>query len=79
MSSGTDQELEKLDWAVRWGAECYHTLKNVVHERGLSTAIGDELGLSVPIMGGKGYSIIVKPFAPAALKEKIERVFGELS
>ena len=23
--------------ALRWGAECYHTLKKVVHERGLST------------------------------------------
>jgi enolase len=32
--------------ALRWGAECYHTLKKVVHERGLSTAIGDEGGFA---------------------------------
>ncbi len=32
--------------ALRWGAETYHTLKKVVHERGLSTAIGDEGGFA---------------------------------
>ena len=32
--------------AVRWGAECYHTLKKVVGDRGLSTAIGDEGGFA---------------------------------
>jgi enolase len=32
--------------ALRWGAEAYHTLKKVVHERGLSTAIGDEGGFA---------------------------------
>jgi enolase len=32
--------------ALRWGVECYHTLKKVVSERGLSTAIGDEGGFA---------------------------------
>ena len=32
--------------AIQWGAECYHTLKTVVHGRGLSTAIGDEGGFA---------------------------------
>ncbi|MFM7069328.1 MAG: phosphopyruvate hydratase [Actinomycetes bacterium] len=32
--------------ALRWGTECYHTLKKVVGERGLSTAIGDEGGFA---------------------------------
>ena len=32
--------------ALRWGAECYHTLKRVVQDRGLSTAIGDEGGFA---------------------------------
>ena len=32
--------------ALRWGVECYHTLKKVVGERGLSTAIGDEGGFA---------------------------------
>ncbi|MDG2261304.1 MAG: phosphopyruvate hydratase [Actinomycetota bacterium] len=32
--------------ALRWGAETYHTLKKVLNERGLSTAIGDEGGFA---------------------------------
>jgi enolase len=32
--------------ALRWGAETYHTLKNVLHERGLATAVGDEGGFA---------------------------------
>ena len=31
---------------LRWGVECYHTLKRVLRERGLSTAIGDEGGFA---------------------------------
>ncbi len=31
---------------LRWGIETYHTLKKVLHERGLSTAIGDEGGFA---------------------------------
>jgi len=31
---------------LRWGIETYHTLKAVLHERGLSTAIGDEGGFA---------------------------------
>ena len=32
--------------ALRWGADCYHTLAGVLLERGLSTAIGDEGGFA---------------------------------
>ena len=32
--------------AVRWGIETYHTLKKVLHDRGLSTAVGDEGGFA---------------------------------
>jgi enolase len=32
--------------AVRWGSEVYHSLKAVLHDRGLSTAIGDEGGFA---------------------------------
>jgi enolase len=32
--------------ALRWGAETYHALAKVLHERGLSTAIGDEGGFA---------------------------------
>jgi enolase len=32
--------------ALRWGTETYHTLKKVIHERGLATAVGDEGGFA---------------------------------
>jgi enolase len=32
--------------ALRWGAETYHVLRQVLHERGLSTAVGDEGGFA---------------------------------
>ncbi len=32
--------------ALRWGTETYHTLKKVFHDRGLSTAVGDEGGFA---------------------------------
>ena len=32
--------------AMRWGTETYHVLKRVLHDRGLSTAVGDEGGFA---------------------------------
>jgi enolase len=37
---------ETLSEGVRWGAEIFHTLKTRLHERGLSTAVGDEGGFA---------------------------------
>ena len=32
--------------ALRWGAETYHALRDLLHDRGLSTALGDEGGFA---------------------------------
>ncbi|HUR76444.1 MAG TPA: phosphopyruvate hydratase, partial [Acidimicrobiales bacterium] len=32
--------------ALQWGSETYHALKGILHERGLSTAVGDEGGFA---------------------------------
>ena len=32
--------------ALQWGVECYHVLKRVLHDKGLSTAVGDEGGFA---------------------------------
>jgi enolase len=32
--------------ALRWGTETYHHLKKILHDRGLSTAVGDEGGFA---------------------------------
>jgi len=42
MPTGADSFAEGL----RWGIEIYHTLKAVLHERGLSTTVGDEGGFA---------------------------------
>ena len=51
--------------ALRWGAETYHVLKGVLHDRGLSTAIGDEGGFA-PDLGSNEEAL-------ALLVEAIER------
>ena len=40
--------------ALRYGAEVFHALKNVLKERGLSTAIGDEGGFAPNLQVGRG-------------------------
>ncbi|MEX0342717.1 MAG: phosphopyruvate hydratase [Erythrobacter sp.] len=37
---------DSLAEAVRWGAEVFHTLKKKLHDKGLSTAVGDEGGFA---------------------------------
>lgn len=37
--------------ALRWGTEVFHQLKNILHERGLSTAVGDEGGFAPTFTG----------------------------
>jgi enolase len=51
--------------ALRWGAETYHALKAILHDRGLSTALGDE--------GGFAPSLPRNEDALALLIEAIER------
>jgi enolase len=51
--------------ALRWGVETYHTLKSILAERGLSTAVGDE--------GGFAPNLESNESAIAVLVEAIER------
>lgn len=37
--------------ALRWGAEVFHNLKSILHDRGLSTAVGDEGGFAPTFEG----------------------------
>jgi len=38
--------------ALRWGAEVFHTLKSLLHEKGLATGVGDEGGFAPEIATG---------------------------
>lgn len=42
---------ETFTEAIRMGAECFHSLKKVLHDRGLSTAVGDEGGFAPKFKG----------------------------
>jgi len=44
--------------AVRWGAEVYHALREVLHEGGFATNVGDEGGFA-PSLGGNAAAIEV--------------------
>src|SRR5262245_47695830 len=35
--------------ALRWGVECFHALRDLLHEAGMSTAGGDEGGFAPPV------------------------------
>jgi enolase len=54
--------------ALRWGVETYHVLKSVLHERGLSTAIGDEGGFA-PDLGSneEALALLVEAIEKAGL------------
>ena len=43
--------------ALRWGVETYHALKGILHDRGLSTAVGDEGNVGRMVWDG-GYLIV---------------------
>jgi enolase len=59
-----DNELELQEFMVmpigassyseglRWGAECFHALKKILHDKGLSTAVGDEGGFAPQLATG---------------------------
>ena len=51
--------------ALRWGVEVYHALKTIFHDRGLSTAVGDE--------GGFAPNLAKNEDAIIALVEAIEK------
>jgi enolase len=42
---------ETFSQALQMGVEIYHSLKNVLHDRGLSTAVGDEGGFAPNVAG----------------------------
>ena len=37
---------------LRWGVECFHALQSILHDKGLSTAVGDEGGFAPHIATG---------------------------
>jgi enolase len=59
---------ESFSEALRWGVEIYHSLKKVLHDRGLSTAVGDEGGFAPNVAGTEdAIGVILKAIEKAGL------------
>jgi enolase len=46
--------------ALRYGAEIFHTLKKILHDRGLATSVGDEGGFAQPALNEAALEIIIE-------------------
>ena len=63
--------------AVRMGAEIFHTLKKVLHDRGLSTAVGDEGGFAPTLKGTEdALESIIEAIKKAGYKPGEEVMIG---
>jgi enolase len=55
--------------ALRWGSEVFHNLKKILHDRGLSTAVGDEGGFAPTFDGTEdAVETIIKAIEKAGYK-----------
>src|SRR5437762_8538399 len=55
--------------AVRMGAEVFHNLKKLLHDKGYATAVGDEGGFAPNVKSGEeGIEIILKAIETAGYK-----------
>jgi len=59
--------------ALRWGTEVFHTLKAILHDRGLSTAVGDEGGFAPKFAGTEdGVETILQAIEKAGYKPGVD-------
>jgi enolase len=59
--------------ALRWGTEVFHNLKKILHDRGLSTAVGDEGGFAPTFEGTEdGVETIIKAIEKAGYKAGVD-------
>lgn len=55
--------------ALRWGAEVYHSLKSVLHKKGLATGVGDEGGFAPSLKTNEeALELIIQAVEKAGLK-----------
>src|SRR5918999_2895123 len=58
---------------LRWGAECFHALKAILHDKGLSTAVGDEGGFAPQLStGAEALELLLRAIETAGLEPGAE-------
>lgn len=64
--------------SIRMGAEVFHSLKKVLHDRGLSTAVGDEGGFAPNFAGGTEDALdtVLKAIEAAGYKPGVDVMLG---
>ena len=68
---------ESFHEALRMGAEVFHSLKKVLHDRGLSTAVGDEGGFAPALKGTEdALESIIKAIEAAGYKAGEDVMIG---
>ncbi|MDE7133812.1 MAG: phosphopyruvate hydratase, partial [Rikenellaceae bacterium] len=66
--------------ALRMGAEVFHALKGIIHDRGLSTAVGDEGGFAPTLEGVEdALNLIVEAIGKAGYRPGLKSHGGEVS
>jgi enolase len=64
---------ESFSEALRWGAEIFHTLKKILHDRGLSTAVGDEGGFAPNLSSAtEALDVILQSIEKAGYKPGVD-------
>jgi enolase len=58
---------------LRWGAECFHALKRILHDKGLSTGVGDEGGFAPQLStGAEALELLLRAIEAAGLEPGAE-------
>jgi enolase 1/2/3 len=62
-----------LSEAVRWGSECFHALRALLHDAGMSTAVGDEGGFAPEVStAAQALEFMVRAIEAAGLEPGAE-------
>ena len=58
---------------LRWGSECFHALRGILHDRGLATGVGDEGGFAPEIAtGAEALELLMRAVESAGLEPGTE-------
>ena len=57
---------------LRWATECYHVLKGILNDRGLSTGLGDEGGFAPHVGNEEGVQVLLQAVERAGYRPAVD-------